>query len=105
MSSLLASGPSRQPIPLQEGLIVSEGYPPHVRTSPDQPAGDRLLFRPDEAAAMLAIGRAKFYELITSGEIDSIKIGKARRITRESLEGFIASRLQVGQDSGAAGAA
>jgi excisionase family DNA binding protein len=101
MSSLLRVGAITPAHPETGGLIVSVGYPPHVCTSPDQPAAARLLYRPDEAAEMLAIGRAKFYELMTSGEIESIKIGKARRIPRESLEGFIASRLTRGQDSGA----
>lgn len=50
---------------------------------------DRLLYRPPEAAAVLAISLARLYELLASGEIRSLKIGSSRRITRAALEAFV----------------
>jgi excisionase family DNA binding protein len=41
------------------------------------------------AAAMLGIGRTKLYELISSGEIELIKIGKVSLIAVSSLQEFI----------------
>jgi excisionase family DNA binding protein len=41
---------------------------------------------------MLHIGRDKVYELLRTGQLRSIKIGKLRRITDEHLADFVASR-------------
>jgi excisionase family DNA binding protein len=40
----------------------------------------RLLYRPEEAAAVLGLGRTKVYELMASGELRSVKVGGARRV-------------------------
>lgn len=45
----------------------------------------------EQVAKMLHIGRDKVYELLRTGQLRSIKIGKLRRITEEQLEAFIAS--------------
>jgi excisionase family DNA binding protein len=45
----------------------------------------------EQVAEMLHIGRDKVYELIRTGQLRSIKIGKSRRITEEQLTEFIAS--------------
>jgi excisionase family DNA binding protein len=45
----------------------------------------------EQAAKMLHIGRDKVYELLRTGQLRSIKIGKLRRITEEQLADFIAS--------------
>jgi excisionase family DNA binding protein len=34
---------------------------------------------------MIGVGRTKLYELIASGEIEAIKLGKSTRITTASL--------------------
>lgn len=51
----------------------------------------RLLFRPEEAAEVLGLGRTKVYELIASGELRSVKIGSARRVSAVALTEFVAS--------------
>ena len=51
---------------------------------------ERLLLRPAEAAERLGIGRTKLYELIRSGELRSIKIGGARRVSATALTEFVA---------------
>ena len=45
----------------------------------------------EQVAKMLHIGRDKVYELLRTGQLRSIKIGKLRRITDEQLTEFIAS--------------
>ena len=52
--------------------------------------GEPLLYRPEEAAGALRIGRHKLYDLIRSGELESIKMGQSRRISRAALERYIA---------------
>lgn len=48
-----------------------------------------LLLRPEEAAQVLGISRSRFYELMSAGEVDSVKIGSSRRVTREALEHYV----------------
>lgn len=45
----------------------------------------------EQVAKMLNIGLDKVYELLRTGQLRSIKIGKLRRITDEQLSEFIAS--------------
>jgi excisionase family DNA binding protein len=45
----------------------------------------------EQVAKMLHIGRDKVYELLRTGQLRSIKIGKLRRITEDQLTEFIAS--------------
>lgn len=43
----------------------------------------------NDAARMIGVGRTKLYELIASGEIEAIKLGKSTRITTASLHGLV----------------
>lgn len=47
--------------------------------------------RVEEAARLLNIGRSTAYELIRSGRLRSVKIGRRRLIPREALESLLAS--------------
>lgn len=50
---------------------------------------ERLLLRPEEAAQRLGLSRATVYELLAAGRIESLTIGKSRRIEVPALERFI----------------
>jgi len=50
---------------------------------------EKLLLTPEEAAKALSIGRSKVYELLASGELESLRIGASRRITVVALDAFI----------------
>ena len=50
----------------------------------------------EEGADMLGLKRSKMYELLMSGEVESLKIGKARHIPVEALDEFI-GRLRQAQ--------
>jgi len=54
---------------------------------------DRVLYTPTEAAFALGIGRSKLYELISSGQLKSVRIGACRRIPAQALGEFL-TRLQ-----------
>ncbi len=54
---------------------------------------DSLLYRPEDAARVLGIGRSKAYELIATGDLASVQIGRLRRIPRAALEAYV-ERLQ-----------
>lgn len=51
---------------------------------------DRLLLAPERAAERLDLGRTKIFELIATGELESVKIGRARRIPEEALVAYVA---------------
>lgn len=49
----------------------------------------RLLWTTEEAARELGIGRTRMYELLRSGEVRSIKLGRSRRIRPEDLAEYV----------------
>ena len=55
----------------------------------DAPSGPRLLLRVDEAGRQLNLGRTVMYELIRSGRLRSVKIGKLRLIPTSALVEFV----------------
>lgn len=52
---------------------------------------DKLLLTPAEAARALGIGRTKVYELMASGTLASVRIGRCRRVPREALAELVVS--------------
>ena len=62
---------------------------------------DRLLLRPEEAAALTGLGRTTIYELMRSGELRSINVGRARRIPRVELERWVSERMEAADDEAA----
>lgn len=51
---------------------------------------DKLL-RPEQVAEVLDVSRNKVYELMAAGQLRSLKIGRARRVTILALQDFIAN--------------
>jgi excisionase family DNA binding protein len=45
----------------------------------------KLLLRIEEAAEQLGIGRSLMYRLVLSGAIESVRLGRLRRIPAECL--------------------
>ena len=50
---------------------------------------DRLLYRPEDAAGILDLGRSRIFELMATGELESVKIGRSRRIPHGALAAFV----------------
>ncbi|QFT77426.1 helix-turn-helix domain-containing protein [Erythrobacter sp. THAF29] len=48
-----------------------------------------ICVRVNDAARMIGVGRTKLYELISSGELETVKIGKATRIMTASLHKLV----------------
>lgn len=55
-----------------------------------------ICVRVNDAARMIGIGRTKLYELISAGELETVKIGKATRITTASLNELVKRRSAAG---------
>ena len=51
-----------------------------------------------EAAELLGIGTSKLWELVMAAEIESVRIGRARRISRRALDNFIAEAADVTEE-------
>ncbi|ETA03993.1 transcriptional regulator [Frankia sp. CcI156] len=60
----------------------------------------KLLLTPAEAAEILAVGRSTVYELLAAGDLESVRIGRSRRIPRAALDAFV--RRLRGLDEGQA---
>jgi len=58
---------------------------------------DRLLVKPMEAAQLIGVGRTRIYEMLASGEIPSIHIGRSVRIPTDKLRQWVEEKTQ---DSG-----
>ena len=48
-----------------------------------------LLYNPEQAADLLNVSRSAIYELMRSGELESIKIGRSRRIPASAISDFV----------------
>lgn len=57
------------------------------------PSEPPLLVTVEEAARRLSIGRTAAYLLVLRGELQSVKIGRARRVVVASLEAYIQRKL------------
>lgn len=60
---------------------------------------DKLLFRPEEVADALGVSRSRVFELLAVDAIESVRIGRSRRISREALKAYVES---LRTDQGAA---
>jgi len=48
-----------------------------------------ILFTPKQAASVLSISRSSVYNLLRSGELGSIRIGRSRRIAQVHMNRYI----------------
>ena len=50
----------------------------------------RIVLTIEEAAQALGIGRTLMYALVMSGEVESVQIGRLRRVPVDALDAYIA---------------
>lgn len=53
---------------------------------------DRIAVRIPEACRMIGIGRSKLYELMETGDLETIKVGTSRLVLVSSLQAFVEAR-------------
>ena len=67
----------------------------HTYADTRRPAGmddvgeQRLLLTVPESARRLGIGRSLLYELLATGEVESIHVGRLRRIPADALADYV----------------
>ena len=49
----------------------------------------KKLYRAEEVAEVLNVGRTKVFDLIRSGQLASVKVGGSRRITEQAMDDYI----------------
>ena len=57
---------------------------------------DRMVLTVEEAAERLSVGRTRIYALVTKGEVESMCIGRLRRIPTRALDDVV-GRLRSSQ--------
>ena len=60
------------------------------------PSPEPICVKVNDAARMISVGRTKLYELIASGEIEAIKLGKSTRVTTASLHELVSRQREPG---------
>jgi excisionase family DNA binding protein len=68
-------------------------------------AQDELLLTVEEAARRLRIGRTLVYQLISSGKLESVKVGRLRRVPAECLPAYVATLRRARSSEAADGSA
>jgi excisionase family DNA binding protein len=58
--------------------------------TPEAPAPKRLLLTVAEAAEQLGIGKTKTYQLVRSSQLESVQIGRLRRVHVDAIARFAA---------------
>lgn len=54
----------------------------------------RVLYRIEEAAELLSVSKSRVYELIRSGQLRTVKVGKSHRVPARSLDDYVARLLR-----------
>ena len=60
----------------------------------------KFLYTVEETAESLSIGRTAVYQLLNSGQLVSVHIGRARRVVHSSIEAYIEKLLQNKAEEG-----
>jgi prophage regulatory protein len=55
---------------------------------------EKLLLKISDVAKVINIGRSLSYELVTQGQIPSIRVGRCLRVSSEALEQWIKEKQQ-----------
>ncbi len=74
------------------GLPAINGAPQRTERPP------RLLLTVEEAAERIGICRSNMFKLVRQGDVESVKVGRLRRVTPAALEDFV-KRLSTKQES------
>lgn len=57
-----------------------------------QPAA-KILYRVEDAAELMSLSRTAIFDLIRTGDLDTIKVGRRRRIPLSSIEAYVTRHL------------
>lgn len=78
--------------------VLMSDQSPAVQNTASRPMPERVLLTVEEAAERLHIGKTKTYALVKAGEIESVLIGRLRRIHIDAVNAY-AARLVAAQQN------
>ena len=81
------------PVPARRPRAAPDEVPQLINLTVE--ADDRLLLTVSDAARRLGISRSLFYELLAAGEIESIHVGRLRRIPAAALADYVERQRRV----------
>jgi excisionase family DNA binding protein len=79
-----------------EGLLLltlAQKSPFTALTSPAEPPPPDRLLTGQEVADLLNVSKAKAYQLMQTGEIATVPMGRVVRVRRQDLDEFLQNRL------------
>jgi len=56
-----------------------------------------MLYTPQEVAEIMSISRSQVYNLMNSNQLDSVHIGRSRRITMDQIHEFVGQLTSKGE--------
>ena len=59
-----------------------------AQTPASQPLTPRRMLTVEQAAEALGIGRTTTYALVRSGDLDSVKVGRLRRVSATAIHAY-----------------
>jgi excisionase family DNA binding protein len=65
-----------------------------VSVVPLESSSGQLLLKAGEVAALLGIGRTRVFEMMASGELPVVQIGRLVRVPRSELEQWVRDRTE-----------
>ena len=91
---------------LRDRTITNDAFEPAIPTrgrqrqqlATQERVAQRLLLTVSEAAQRLGIWRSLLYELLADGQVESIHVGRLRRIPIDALADFIDRQLSSRSD-------
>lgn len=57
---------------------------------------EKLLLTPEEAGAVLGVGRSRVYDLMRTRQLPSVRIGKSRRVPAAAVQAFVDELMERG---------
>jgi excisionase family DNA binding protein len=81
--------PAPDPVPPALGGLGGHDREERMTDERKGASVEPLLLRVDEAAIVLGIGRTKVFEMLASGDLPAIRIGRCVRVPKDRLERWI----------------
>lgn len=82
---------SQMPVPEDVALPFGEAADAALGLDPS----NRRLFTVLEVAQLLNIGRTKVFHLMAAGQLQSVRIGRLRRVPAEAVEAYVQSLVRA----------
>ena len=81
--------PPRKPAPASTPARTQDTVPQAASDSGSAPPAERLAYSVDEAAQITGLSRDLLYDQMRRGNLNYLKVGRRRLITRQHLEQFL----------------